>query len=388
MTQPDFANFREIELDDNITDSNQPLAIKLEDIFLKTLILPDEDIQLPVLIAYTLLPSAMCTVIPILLLNGDKGSGKSTAMKIIGAVHNQPLLSATTSAVALRNHINESRWSHPQLLEGEKNCCVLFDNVGTETFKNEFLYLFFLNGYDRETDSVMISSGVSGVNTTFKVFSPKVLSTIHPILNSPDFEELARRCMVIKFKSLENFSSEEVKLIALTPADTINLKVLNENYHTFWNNEENLKEFATNKKRVLKQWKKNGLPTGFNSATWIISIDILVTGCALSMWDINGGLSYLRSYWEWYETTGKPVQSPLFLLLQEYIAKEEEIAEKLGQEKTELGAKELKVLVMDAAKNGQLDKEVRASLIGDTMRQLGWTLDMNRKKQLVWRKSK
>ena len=64
------------------------------------------------------------------------------------------------------------------------------------------------------------------------------------------------------------------------------------------------------------------------------------------------------------------------------------IAERVGTKVVELSAKELKIAVLDAAKNGQLDVEPRSALIGDTMRQLGWSLEMNRKNQLTWRKKR
>ena len=388
MPLPNFADYRDVQLDDDLTEYNLPLAEKVKKVFEQCLVLPEQDVQLPLLVAYGLLPSAMTTVVPVLLLSGDKGSGKSTAMKVIAAIHNQCLLSAATSAVAIRNHINDSRWEHPQLLECEKNTLILFDNVSEETFKNEFLYMYFLNGYDRETDNVMISSGVSGVNSVFKVYSPKVVSTIHSILNNPQFGELARRCLVIRFEGVDSLFTDDSLKPKLCPLDTINLSTLPTEFNEFWNNEENLKEYASTKKRLYRMWKKDGVPKGFTAHNWVISVDLLVTGCAVDLWDVNGGLSVLRRYWEWYEDKGKPPQSPLYLLLEQYIDREMKIAERIGVEVVELSAKELKIAVLDAAKNGQLDVEPRSALIGDTMRQLGWSLEMNRKNQLTWRKKR
>jgi len=291
MPLPNFADYRDVQLDDDLTEYNLPLAEKVKKVFEQCLVLPEQDIQLPLLVAYGLLPSAMTTVVPVLLLSGDKGSGKSTAMKVIAAIHNQPLLSAATSAVAIRNHINDSRWEHPQLLECEKNTLILFDNVSEETFKNEFLYMYFLNGYDRETDNVMISSGVSGVNSVFKVYSPKVVSTIHSILNNPQYGELARRCLVIRFEGVDSLFTDDSLKPKLCPLDTINLSTLSTEFNEFWNNEENLKEYASTKKRLYRMWKKDGVPKGFTAHNWVISVDLLVTGCAVDLWDVNDGLS-------------------------------------------------------------------------------------------------
>jgi hypothetical protein len=347
--------------------------------------LTDADTQLPIMIAYSLMPSAMASTVPILFLNGGKGSGKSTAMKIIGAIHDQQLLSASTSAAALRNHINASRWDFPDELEGEKNTLILFDNLTMATFLNEFLYLYFLNGYDRESDKVMISSGFAGTNLNFRVFSPKVISSIHPLLNHPQFEELARRCFPINFKSLDTVINYG-DIPALTSLDMLDLSNLKASFDQFWYNIDHLKTYANTKKRLLKMQRKIGIPDSFTSAQWVISLDILVTGCVLDMWDINGGLAALRRYFAYLAGMGKPTQPPMFLLLKQFTEKEEAIAKELNKGETEINAFEVKTLVYDAAKQGQLDCEVRSSVIGETMRQLGYVLEMNNRKQLAWRK--
>ena len=160
----------------------------------------------------------------------------------------------------------------------------------------------------------------------------------------------------------------------------------NSDFNNFWHDEDNLKEYASVKKRLYKLWKKTGVPKGFTAHNWVISVDILVTGSVVNLWDVNDGLSILAAYWDWYENKGKPPQSPLYLLLEQYIEREQAIADRCGSKLTELAAKEIKLAALEAAKNGQLDVEPRSALIGDTMRQLGWSLEMNKKQQLTWRK--
>jgi hypothetical protein len=82
----------------------------------------------------------------------------------------------------------------------------------------------------------------------------------------------------------------------LTPVSTINLSTLPTEFNQFWNNEDNLKEYATVKKRLYKTWKKDGILEGFTANNWVIGTDILVTGCIVDLWNVDNGLSILRKY--------------------------------------------------------------------------------------------
>jgi hypothetical protein len=386
MDKPNFADFRDELTDTAIDVTDIPLLKCVEKLFSDCLYLPEQDTQLPILIAYSLMPSAMATIAPILFLNGSKGSGKTTAMKIIAAIHNQQILSATTSAPAIRNHVNESRWDFPDELEGEKNTILLLDNVSGSTFLNEALYLYFLNGYDRQSDKVMISSGTAGVNLSFRVFGTKVISSIQPLLNFPQFEELARRCLTINFKGLDSLSGSQTAP-NITALEEYDLTPLKGKFDEFWGKTYNLKDYVSIKKKLLKLRKKDGIPNGFTAHQWTISVDILATGCVIDLWDINIGLDTLARYFTYLKGAGKPAQPPLYLLLKQFTEREEAIALQLERDVVEINALEVKTLVHDAAKLGQLDCEVRSTLIGDTMRQLGYALEMNNRKTLTWRKN-
>lgn len=72
--------------------------------------IPDPEVQKPMALAYALLPSVLCTTIPILCLQGDSGSGKTEHSKIYARIHNVDLLTQNTSYAGLRDTINDRRF--------------------------------------------------------------------------------------------------------------------------------------------------------------------------------------------------------------------------------------------------------------------------------------
>ena len=385
---PDYSAYRNSDDDaEDFYDDSLSLAQNFQLLFSQVLALPSQDIQLPIITAYTLMPSALAKVVPVLFFLGGKGSGKSTAMQLMGAIHKQPVLSAASSPVALRNHINQSRWTNWIECDGEKNTLLLFDNVTPKTLTDDFLYLYFLNGYDRQTDTVMVSAG-GGINLTFKVFGLKVVSTIHNFLGDVQFEELARRCMVVKFKSLEQL--EGLASFVPAPLDAFNLQILRRKFNEFWSKTENLIAYRETRAKVQRRRRKSQLPAVFTATRWAISVDLLVAGCCLDMWDIESGLEALSDYWQWFESEGKPELSPLQQLLKQLVNSElaaiYSINEKhgLGTVDIEIPAKTVKDAVQDATAKGQLDSTPNAATIADTMRSLGWVLRMNKAQRLSW----
>ncbi|MDF0553401.1 hypothetical protein [Kamptonema sp. UHCC 0994] len=385
---PDYSAFRNSDDDtEDFYNDELSLAENFQALFAEVLIIPNQDIQLPIITAYTLMPSALAKVVPILFFLGGKGSGKSTAMQLMGAIHKQPVLSAATTAVALRNHVNQSRWTNWIECDGEKNTLLLFDNVTAKTLTDEDLYLYFLNGYDRQTDTVMVSAG-GGINLTFKVFGLKVVSTIHNFLGDVQFEELARRCMVVRFKNVDQL--ELGKPFYPQPLDAFSLPIFRSKFNEFWFKEENLVAYSKTRSKIRRRGRKNSLPAGFTATRWTISVDLICSGCVLNLWDIESGLQALSDYWQWLDDGGKPELSPLQQLLKQLIDVELRAVKAInkkhgdGTVDVEVSAKKVKDAVSHAASVGQLDSNPNATGIADTMRSLGWGLKMNSAKKLSW----
>jgi polynucleotide 5'-kinase involved in rRNA processing len=104
--QSTFESLREDLSEDleDIYDHEKNLAKNLELIFNESIFLPWKDVQMPIFLAYSLIPSALSTVCPIMFLHGERGSGKSTATILLSGLHQQKIMSAATTFAALRNH--------------------------------------------------------------------------------------------------------------------------------------------------------------------------------------------------------------------------------------------------------------------------------------------
>jgi hypothetical protein len=221
-------------------NSSLSFGDNLRQLFEYAIAIPDKDVQLPIFLAYGSVPSTLASVIPILFLHGQEGTGKSNAAILLSGVFGSEVNSASTTFAAIRNKTRLARWTLPDSQDGERNCCIIFDNVNLQTLKNENLYSYFLNGYSRRTDAIEISKG-DGSNMVFKVFSPKVLSSIHALYAHPSLSEIARRLIVLKFKRIERFTEEELNGFDVSnrlEIDTMDLSLLHREFIALWSIEK------------------------------------------------------------------------------------------------------------------------------------------------------
>jgi len=213
----DYSLFRETglgSLNEDIWNPDLSIGENTVNLIDNSVVLPKKNLQLPIIASYFLVPSAICNILPILFLCGDKGSGKSLLSTIGAGFHNTEINSSVTTFAALRNYLNSQRWELVDIETGEtqeRHCMMVFDNVTEFTFSNDYTYLLFLNGYNRKTDRISISSGRAGENIVFHVFSPKIVSSIHALYLRGKFTELERRVIPVWTKPFEQFSKEEKK---------------------------------------------------------------------------------------------------------------------------------------------------------------------------------
>ena len=294
----DYSLFRETglsSLNEDIWTPNLSIGENVINLINNSVILPKKNLQVPIAASYFLIPSAICNVLPVLFFCGDKGSGKSLLSTIGAGFHNTEINSSVTTFAALRNYLNSQRWELIDAETGEtqeNHCMLVFDNVTESTFSNDYIYLLFLNGYNRKTDRISISSGKAGENITFHVFSPKIVSSIHALYLRNKFTELERRVITIWTKPYEQFSIEEKKelgdesLLDKLDLNFIDLTVLNRYFDEFWDTEVNLIRFSLIKKQLIRLGKKRGvLNENFTSARWTISLDLMTTGVVTSVFD-------------------------------------------------------------------------------------------------------
>ncbi len=372
-------------------DDSLSFADNCKTIFCDAIAIPYKDVQLPILLAYACLPSALCTVVPILFLQGQEGSGKSLTSIFYSGVFNQEILSSATTFAAIRNATQSHRWMSPETQEGERNYAVIFDNVNLGTFKNESLYTFFLNGYNRKTDSIQISKG-DGSNLVFKVFGPKICSSIHPLYTNPTLSEISRRMLVFKFARLEKIQPEDLgdfDLYERLEIENLDLSLLHQKHYQLWL-PENSKNF-TDLKRVLTARKKQyKIPKTITSTQWALCPDLIAAGVIGGVWrDPSEAILALEKYWIWNkENVASSVgdtQRAILAYLEENEDRVSKLSEQLGfKMPLTVRCEGLKNYLDNLAKGGALETHPAPHTTTLIMNQLGWRRLIDEDGVWVW----
>ena len=283
----DFAKIRQEFSDDLIIewDDTKLIGQNILHLFDEYFSLPCAHIQLPLLAAYWSLPSTLCSVVPILFLDGTEGSGKSNISKIFANTHGVQPYSVATTYASLRNDIDTYRFKdaeHPNgyTVKQEKNFCLVFDNLNRETLSNENLLSLFLSGYDRQTANISISIEV-GKNKQFNAFCPKVVSSVHNLLDEKRFRELKRRCIRIATKKADVLTEADMpNRIGLPPRsmEMVNFLWLKNHFTKFWMTYENIRCFG----KVVKQVVGTSLKVPANRK--VVYIDLIASGVVAGVW--------------------------------------------------------------------------------------------------------
>ena len=135
---PDFKTLREfLCTDDYPWDDELTFGQNLIQLFSNHFVIPHANIQIPILAAFGSLPSAICTVVPILWLEGSEGSGKSNIMNIYSAIYDVKVQNASWSFASIRNEIENNSID----TSGEEKHFVLcLDNLNEDTFNTPFTF--------------------------------------------------------------------------------------------------------------------------------------------------------------------------------------------------------------------------------------------------------
>jgi hypothetical protein len=366
-------------------------AENVQDIFEQSIAIPYKSIQLPIFISYACLPSALSTVCPILFMQGQEGSGKSLASILMAGIFNQEILSSATTFAAIRNCTQSKRWLSPENQDGERNYATIFDNVNLGTFKNEQMYTYFLNGYNRKTDSIQISKG-DGTNMTFKVFGPKICSSIHPLYCQPAMSEIARRMIVLKFARLERMSDEDIgnfDIYDRLEIESLNLMQLHLKHHALWQG-ENATNFCEIKKTITGRHKLYKVPRTINSAQWALCPDLICAGVIAGLWrDPKDGIDAFEQYWLWNKDYVASATGDMQKAILQYIEIDRERHEKLiplmgpGYPHN-IRCEGLKNHLDNLSKGGALESYPTPQAITAVMAQLGWVRAIDEDKVWVW----
>ncbi len=291
-----------------------------------------QTVQLPydfyrIITAYALIPSALVKRIPYLFFYGESGSGKSTMAKLFSYIHGVIPITSSTTYAAIRNELREKRITEiivPSEKEGypytskpvEANLFMVLEDVDEHTFKRNFnLYTLFKCGYDKSTDTIKMSGEKNGTNESFRCFSPKVFSSIHPIHAIEDYKELLRRLIVIPFKK-----ADDVEILDI---DNLDWTGFSDKFNDFWSYEQagillTIRSSLNHIKTLTSQQKA-------------ICLDLIAVGISTGIWsDEIEAVQDLKDCFNWLKQDVKVEQSPFITLLKNLITETEINAQRTG----------------------------------------------------------
>ncbi len=273
-----------------------------------------------VIAAYTLIPSALARRVPYLFFYGESGSGKSTFGKFQSKVHGVKVTSSGTSYAAIRNELNTRKFRNTLVHEDgidkppvgktvELNTFMVWEDIDDKTFKKiPQVFSMFKFGYDKATDTIVMSGEIKGTNMSFRCFSPKSFSSIHPIHTIEDYKELRRRMIVIPTKKVD---SSDFNFLDI---DGINWEGFSSKFDEYWNMVQAEVWLMTN--QALKTEKLKGL----TNSQKVISLDLITTGVASNIWTNEiEAVQDLKACFDWMKEDVKVESSPLEKLLEDYI---------------------------------------------------------------------
>lgn len=335
--------------------------------------------------AYLLLPSALCGRLPILALYGEKGTGKSTAGKLANVIHfgnrwQTKALSPTDTFASIRNELSLRKY-----IGGvERNTIMVWDDISTETLMNNLsLYQLLKVGYDRSTDKISIANTM-GENIEFRVFCPKVVSSVMPWFVDARLDEIQRRVIPIKTVAI----AEDIELTSL---EEFSWKGFELGLTEFWQDEARIKEFLSVKKSLIRKGSKFRKMFTGNQSQWSISHDLIA--CMSTVFgDTITQIDTLSKYWTWYGNNFSSGVSSFLQLLKEYV--DERLSKALAAREAMkdiidpsilnehptvkagllLPPKEIKSMIYQWDSNGFLDVRPNHDNIVSFMGQLGYKL--------------
>lgn len=365
----DFAAIRQEFSNDLSIEWNEaiPVGQNMLTLFDQYFSLPYAGIQLPLLAAYWGIPSTLCNIVPILFLDGAEGSGKSNISKVFANTHGIQPYGVNTTYASLRNDIDAYRFKdteHPNgyTVKQEKNFCLVFDNLNRETLSNENLLSLFLSGYDRNTANVSISIEV-GKNRMFNTFCPKVVSSVHNLLDEKRFRELKRRCIRIATKKADALTeTDEPNRIGLPPKsmEFISFLQLKGCFTKFWMSYGNIRCFGKLAKQVLET------PLQVPANRRVIYVDLIAAGVTTGVWESIGEAVDTVTRYENNLLKLFQVKTSLAIVLEGFLEKVVE----MGHNSIE--PQLLRGYLATAIAEGQIDGQPHFKTVEDEMNGLGW----------------
>lgn len=375
-------------------DDNCSMYENTKELLQSSIWLPQRELMSTIAATYTLIPTKMSFIVPVLFCWGDKGSGKSTLSLIANSIRGfNQLFSPSDTFASLRNALDKMRWIDPITKEFEREGALLaWDNINEETLKRDpKIYQLLLYGYNRRTDRVSIASG-NGENKEYSVYCPKIISSVEPLHTKTEFSELQRRLLIIPHKPFEKFNRKELEeyeeLDIMTDRleiESIHWEGIHENFYNFWNNLNNCTTYATWRRQLTKKKNKGfKVPRIFSSSRWTICIDLIATGLTVGTWQSpQEAIDFLFEYWKYMDDKFLDTLSATLGHLKEFV--EDEVGVKLKQNELleEKGLETIEVIISPSSlkerlnylqATGSLDISPKTKDINSLMWEVGWRL--------------
>jgi hypothetical protein len=234
------------------------LAFQLID---DSLILPNKPVQSNILVSLILADTSFLTKIPNCLAYGLSGTGKSTILKLVCALHGYPFTAIKTgvsTAVSARNYLQALKFSvNGELTDIEQNSCYLLDDINPSILDNNYLLSMLKSGYDKKTAIIEISAG-NGKNMIFNCFTKYFYGSIHPLWSFNEFSELIRRWVIIKTCKYDDLSDSD-KAINKHPLELLDIDFFDftsyQGLNYFYQDNDKLSEINYNFKQLKKLGK-------------------------------------------------------------------------------------------------------------------------------------
>jgi hypothetical protein len=368
---------------ETLYDRDKLLSHNLLDLLKKTVWLPLGDLAYELIASYILIPSALARVCPILFLNGARGTGKSSIGFLASKLHGVHVHTSADTFPAIRNDLETRKWiRNPETGKIiERNAILIWDDIDEATFSvKPDIYRMLKFGYDKESDTISISSVKPGVNLQFRCFCPKIISSCSSLHVSPSTLELQRRMLLIKTKKIEEFTDVEKQ--ANNIYDGLFLQTRLDIAHYSWSGFE--REFIAFWDKDMAQYYLNirkiiaDNPPELDSHALPVSIDLLASAVATGIWnDQKEAYDKIRAYWDWHHRTCSDNLSSLTGLLEQLAAIAETNA-KNSQTVAEINSRHLRECVNNWHHQGMLDTDPSPRVIGMAMAQLGYRLKLGR----------
>lgn len=384
----DYIDYSQLDGDylsswETLYDRDKLLSHNLLNLLKKTVWLPSGNLAYELITAYILLPSALARVCPILFLNGARGTGKSTIGFLASKLHGVHVHTSADTFPAIRNDLEARKWIVDLETRKvyERNAILIWDDIDEGVFATKpDIYRMLKFGYDKESDTISISTTKPGVNVQFRCFCPKIISSCSPLHVSSSTLELQRRMLLVKTKKIEEFSESERQangiygeLLSPSRLDLAQYswKGFEQEFINFWN-----EDFARYYVAIRKEISQN--PPNLDSHAMPISIDLLASAVASGVWsDQKEAYDKITAYWDWHRKTCSDNLASLAGLLSQ-VTSVAELNAKHCQSIPEVNSRHLKECANNWHHQGMLETEPTPRAIGQAMAQLGYRLKLGK----------